>query len=111
MKLIDDNDWNRSVFFNLKRGGGNNNTMIDPSEIWNEYKILLMSDDMDYAERMVKLSMVKSKLYNFIYEIPKSYEIPYDDSIGDLIYVEEGDKFFSNGKLCKKAVEEGEMFI
>jgi CRISPR-associated endonuclease/helicase Cas3 len=111
MKLIDDDDWKVSVFFNLKTNGENNNTSIDPATIWSKYKKLLRSDDMDYAERMIRLSEVKSKLYNFIYEIPGNMQIDFNDSIGDLFYVEEGDQYFRKGKIDLDAITKGGMFI
>ena len=38
----------------------------------------------------------------FIYEINKNMDLPYNDRIGELYYIENGEKYFSNGKLDKE---------
>ena len=42
----------------------------------------------------------------FIYRIKKSY-INYNDIIGELYFIEDGDKYFDNGKLNRKKFVEG----
>jgi CRISPR-associated endonuclease/helicase Cas3 len=57
---------------------------------------------MDYAEKQIKLSAVRSEMNNFIYEIYKNENFTYNDRVGELYYIEEGEKYFDDGKLNKE---------
>jgi CRISPR-associated endonuclease/helicase Cas3 len=86
-------------------------TMLDGKQIWDEYKSLLRDAEMDYAEKQVKLSEVRSLINNFIYQI-YSTDINYNDVIGELYCIYDADKYFENGKLNRKKFEsEGALFI
>ncbi|MDU4751609.1 MAG: CRISPR-associated helicase/endonuclease Cas3, partial [Clostridium butyricum] len=108
--LIEDNNWNMSVY--LARNIDEDNIHLNGIEVWNEYKKLLHDSKMNYSEKQVKLSNIRSKMSYFIYEIKKNFDLPYNDKIGELYYIENGEKYFENGKLDKeKFSNEVGMFI
>jgi CRISPR-associated endonuclease/helicase Cas3 len=100
LKLINEQDNKISVYLssNLIVKG----IELDGTALWYEYKSLLMKDTMDYSERKVKLSEIRAKMNNFIYEIKWNYDFPYNDRLGDLYFIEDGDKYFKEGKLDKE---------
>ena len=110
MKLIEDNKWSMSVY--LARNIDEDEIHFNGAEIWKEYKELLQDNKMDFSEKQVKLSKVRSKMNYFIYEIQKNIDLPYNDKIGELYYIENGEKYFENGKLDKERFKnEVGMFI
>lgn len=109
MKLIDDNDYDMSVF--LKRVIKVHGKEIDGAELWEEYKTTLKKN-MEYAEKQIKLSEIRSKMNYFIYKVRKNNNLCYNDRIGDLICIDDGDKFFDGNKLDKeKFTQDAEIFI
>ena len=110
MKLIEDNNNDISVF--LSRVIDNGVEVLDGEEIWKEYKFLLRDNKMNYAERKVRLSQVLAKMNNFIYKI-RFTNLSYNDRIGELIKIDNGEEYFKDGKLDKKKFEGsvGELFI
>lgn len=76
--------------------------MLDGMHIWNEYKELLMDANMEYAEKKVKLSKVRAKMNNFIYKIKCKKYFTYNDRVGELYLIENGDMYFKDGKLDKE---------
>lgn len=114
MKLIDDDKWSMSVFLSrnihVKKEG--KNSLLIGEDIWQKYKKLLMNGTMDYSEKQVKLSEVRSLMNYFIYEIKRNENLVYDDKIGELYFIRNGDNYFNNNKLNKEKLEhEGELFI
>jgi CRISPR-associated endonuclease/helicase Cas3 len=106
MRLIEDNKWSMSVYLArvLEKNDG---TYIDGAEVWKKYRNILSDNKMDYAEKQVKLSNVRSKMNNFIYEVLKNENFCYTDKVGELYYVEDGEKYFDNGKLNKERFQSG----
>ena len=102
MKLIDERN-QFSVFLNIETHDLNGKP-LNGKKIWNDYKELIRDNNMDYAEKQVRLSKVKENMDYFIYTVSK-INFAYNDSIGDLTYVEDGEKFFTNGKFNTKAVD------
>lgn len=100
MKLID-NDYNKISIY-LSSLLEINDEKLDGIEIWDNYRKLLENMEMDYAKKRIKLSQLRSKMNNFIYEIRWKCDFTYNDRIGDLYYIENGDKYFTNGKLDKE---------
>lgn len=114
MKLIEDNNFTMSVYLSmeLEYSDGENLINLNGEEIWKEYKSLLKNNKMDFAKKEVRLSEVRSQMNYFIYEINKNVDLPYNDKVGELYYIENGDKYFENGKLDKeKFKNEVGMFI
>lgn len=114
MELIEEDTWSMSVYLSrvINKEEGSNKKIIDGKEIWENYKKLLADNSMDYAKKQVELSEVKSKMNYFIYQINKNYDLLYNDEIGDLFYIENGEKYFDGEKLNKdKFKKEVGMFI
>ncbi len=101
MKLIKDDDWSMSIYLcskiKLEDGG-----VIDGEEVWNEYKKLLCDNDTDYAKNQVQLSQVKSKMNYFIYQIRCNQRPCYNDMIGDIYCIFDGEEYFKDGKLDRE---------
>lgn len=104
MNLISEDTWSMSVYLARVLQDENGNE-IDGRIIWQEYVKLLQNLHMDYSEKRVKLSEVKSKMNYFLYQIKRNPDLIYDDKIGELFYVEDGEKYFENGKLNRAKVQ------
>lgn len=98
MKLINDDDWSTTVYLctiiQLHDG-----TIIDGKEVWDNYKELLHNNEMDYAKKQVKLSQIKSNMNYFIYQVRCSERPCYNDIIGDIYCIFDGEEYFKEGKL------------
>lgn len=104
MSLVSENTWSMSVYL-ARVLEDENGAEIDGRQIWQEYDALLRDMHMDYPEKMVKLSRVKSKMNYFIYQIKRNKDFIYNDKIGELFYVEDGEKYFDNGKLNRARIQ------
>lgn len=106
MKLLDDDKNEISLFMN-REYIDETGKLIKGSEVWNTYKSLLENNDMNYAEKTVKLSEVRALANNFIYKVPLKYNISYNDRIimGDILYLEDCEQYFKNGKLDRERFE------
>lgn len=114
MELIGEDNWNMSVYLGrvINKEEGNVNITIDGKELWETYKKLLMNNYMDYAKKQVELSEVKSKMSYFIYQISKNDDLLYNDKVGDIYYIENGEKYYDGEKLDKdKFKKEIGMFV
>ena len=80
-------------------------TVIDGKEVWEAYKSLLEDNSMAYARKMVLLSEIRSRMNYFIYQIKKNSDLIYDEQIGDIVYIENGEKYFENNKLNRKKIQ------
>lgn len=100
MQLIEENNWSMDVYLARKI-----HDELDGKKLWQEYRELLENFSMDYAEKKVKLSRVTSKMNNFIYQIRRNPDLIYNDKIGEIFYIEDGEKYFEDGKLNRKKVE------
>lgn len=111
MKLIEENSWDMSVY--LARVIPNyKGKALDGHKVWEEYKTILLSPPEDYARFRIELSEIKSRLNHFIYKIAKNSNILYNDRIGELYFIDNGDEYFENGKLNKnKLIQQGAMFL
>lgn len=105
MKLICDD--NNKITLYLSTILETESEILDGSVIWNKYKELLEDMKMDYSEKRVKLSQIKSKMNYFIYEIKWKLDFIYEDRIGDIYYIEDGDKYFVNGKFDRDKFKKG----
>ena len=110
MQLIEDDEWSMTVFLarDIKDLEGN---VISGTDVWKEYIELINSLSMDYSEKMVKMSIVKSKMAYFIYQIKKTDNFAYNDRIGEIYYIEDGNSYFLDGKLDTDKIEKGCSFI
>ena len=110
MQLIKEDDWSISVFFarDIKDIDGSE---ISGVQVWNEYSSLLNDFSMDYSERKVKLSRITSKMSYFIYQVKKTCDLIYNDRIGELYYIEDGEQYFQDDKLNLEKIENSVTFI
>lgn len=104
MELIDDNRQMIELFLN--RNLRINGKEIKGSEIWNQYINLIENKDMNYSEKIVKLSEKKAQMSDFLYRITKRDFIKYigkaNDIIGNLVYIEDGESYIYNERLNYK---------
>lgn len=104
MELIDDNRQMVELFLN--RNLRINGKEINGSEIWTQYVNLIENKDMDYSEKIVKLSEKKAQMSDFLYRITKRDFVKYigkaNDIIGNLVYIEDGEKYIYNERLSYK---------
>lgn len=111
MQLIKDDQWTMSVYLSriIEMQDG---VCLDGWECWERYKELLFDQEIPYAKKQVLLSEIRSNMSYFIYEIKKNSNLVYSDRIGELYAIQDGEKYFVDGKLDKKALEDsGGMFI
>ncbi|MHB9317369.1 CRISPR-associated helicase Cas3' [Fusobacterium polymorphum] len=109
MQLIEEQDDKKTYFFNrtltdeeIEEIGEN----IDGSEVWERYVDILKEEN--YAKKIVELSKIREKMMYFLYEIKKNVELNYSDIKGSIIYIDDGDKYFTDGVYTGG---EGDMFI
>ncbi len=109
MKLIDENLMTVDVVL-CRKIEDENGKILDGWQIWNDYKKLLRNNLMDYSEKQVKLSQVRSLLNNFIYSVNKEKinALP-NDKIGELLCYENGEDYFENGKFKRSKLEYGDF--
>ena len=104
MKLIDDDNWSIDVVF-CRKIELMDGTILDGWDVWNLYKNLLNDNEIEYAEKQVKLIEVRSQLSYFTYKLKNNSDIQYNDIIGELYCIEDASEFFINGKLDKDKIE------
>lgn len=109
MQLIEEQDDKKTYFFNrtltdeeIEEIGEN----IDGSEVWERYVDILKEEN--YAKKIVELSKIREKMMYFLYEVKKNTELNYSDIKGSIIYIDDGDKYFTDGVYTGG---EGDMFI
>lgn len=105
MKLINDDNNKISIYLSSKLNL--NDEILDGDKIWTDYVELLKNNTMNYSERIIKLSQVRSRMNNFIYEIRWKEDFTYNDRVGDLYYIENGYKYFTNGKFDLESFKKG----
>lgn len=105
MELISDDMWSLSVFI-ARKLETQNKTILDGREVWENYRALLSDNSLKYAEKEVKLSETRALLNYFIYQVKKS-DIIYNDRLGELYYIEDGEKYFKDGKIDKEKLTTG----
>lgn len=104
MTLIDQ-EYKYSVFLNRKIELGNGD-ILRGEEIWSQYIQLLKNNDLDYAEKKIKLSQKGAELNYFIYQVSNG-DFSYNERIGDLYYIEDGEKYFVDGKFHRENFNKG----
>lgn len=98
MELIAENNNNYlRVFFNYEIN--DDDKVYNGEKIWNSYKEILMSD-ISFSEKKIRLSEIKSYMNYFIYEVDSQKIDSYDEIIGNIYYLQDGEKYIKSGKLC-----------
>jgi len=109
MRLIDENRTMISIY--LCQVIEDEGLIIDGEQVWYAYKRLLYNDEMNYAQKIIKLSEIKSKMNYFIYQVNWKSQPICTDRIGELYMISNGNTYFTNGKLDRKKLEAGNLFI
>lgn len=104
MQLIPEDKWSMSVYL-ARVLEDEDGTVIDGRRIWEQYVELLGDFEMDYAEKKVRLSEITSKMNYFIYQIKRNDDLVYNDKVGEIFFISEGEKYFADGKLDRKRVQ------
>lgn len=105
MKLINDDDITKSIFLSREIRLGNGKK-VNGEEVWERYKNLLTNKNMEYAEREVKLSEARADLNYFIYQV-RNFNNSFNDQIGELYKIDDGDLYFKDGKIDKEKITTG----
>lgn len=99
MKLIDEEINQRKYTIFLSRPvQTEKGKILYGDRVWEEYKTLLMNNEMDYAEKRVKLSDVNQDVSYFIYKVKKVPD-EYSELLGDIYYISDGEKYIRNGRF------------
>ena len=109
MKLIEEQDDKKAYFFNRTLTDEETEEIgenIDGSEVWERYVDILKEEN--YAKKIVELSKIREKMMYFLYEVKKNVELNYSDIKGSIIYIDDGDEYFTDGVYTGG---EGDMFI
>lgn len=104
MQLIEEDKWSMSVYLARKITDVSEGE-LDGEKLWQEYVHLLGDFAMDYAEKRVKLSEITSKMNGFIYQIKRNPNLIYNDKVGEIFYIEDGEKYFEDGKLNRQKLQ------
>lgn len=102
MQLIDDERLNISVFLGRKVFDDASGELIDGNVLWKEYKELLQNGEMGYAEKKIKLSNIMAMMNYFTYQLYQVLDVSFDDQIGELFYIADGEKYFKDGRINRK---------
>ncbi|HCL4546868.1 CRISPR-associated helicase Cas3' [Clostridium botulinum] len=110
MKLIDQKNYELYLAYNLEIEEDGEIEVINGGAVWEQYKELYNDDEMEYTEKMIKLSEIAQKIAYFTYSYidyknkyddkPKKYE----DRIGKLFYISNGEDYMIEDEKtgCKK---------
>lgn len=79
--------------------------LLNGTEIWEQYIKLLKDKSLPYAQRKVELSNLSEVMTCFIWKVNNRGQ-SYNDRIGDLYYIEEGERYFTNGKFDREKLSE-----
>ncbi|KNF08224.1 CRISPR-associated helicase Cas3/CRISPR-associated endonuclease Cas3-HD [Gottschalkia purinilytica] len=107
MKLIDEEAYQLYLSHEMIIEENDQEVILDGEKIWNGYVELYKNKEMDYSERMIKLSRLSEKVqlftYNYVDYTNKYDRKPkkHDDRIGNLFYVSNGDEFMIKDEETK----------
>lgn len=104
MKLIEENNWSMSVYLSRELTT-EEGIKISGEDLWEQYVELLNDFKMDYAEKRVRLSQITSQMNYFIYQIKRNPDLIYNDKVGEIFYIKDGNQYFEDGKLNRKKVQ------
>lgn len=104
MRLIDDDNWSMSIVL-CRELEFKDGLILSGEDVWKRYKELLQDGIMDYAQKQIELSKVRSQLNYFIYQVKKNPNLAYNDVIGELKCIYDGEKYFEYGKISREKLE------
>ena len=82
-----------------------NGKIISGNEVWESYKSILKNNNINYAQKRIELSKVMEHVDYFTYKLRK-FTNSYSDCIGDIFYIDDGEKYFTNGKFDRSKLDE-----
>lgn len=109
MKLIIEEERKVRIFFNremeicgkIQKG----------ADLWRSYQEIWEDLSMPYAEKKLKLQDLQVQMDYFIYEVSELAVFQYDernfDQAGEIYYVDEGEKYFCEGRFLREEFEKG----
>lgn len=102
------NQWEHIIDIYEKKG-----EKIDGRVLWQEYKGLIEECKLEYAEKKIKLHDIRSQMNGFIYQFSNQIKLQEDEQIGDIFFIENGERYFDeNGVLMKELFEDNtDLFI
>lgn len=103
MRLIEEDKCCISVYLAAKLYDGKK--IIDGNLLWEKYVNILKNYTMDYSEKRVRLSKIKSEMNYFIYQLKKKPDFVYEERIGELYYISDGERYFEDGKMNREKLE------
>lgn len=110
MKLIDQKNYQLYLAYDLEIEEEGEIKIIDGRSVWEKYKELYMDNQIEYAEKMVRLSELAQKMSYFTYNYV-DYKNKYDDKpkkyeerMGNLFFVSNGEDYMIEDEKtgCKK---------
>lgn len=110
MELIEEDCWHVDIIL-CRKLVMEDGTEKDGRKIWEHYKELLSDYQMDYSEKKVKLSECQSDLNLFRYQIKRNIQIPYNEMIGELYCVYDGEQYFQDEKIDREKLEGDHMYF
>lgn len=114
MELIDDNVEKVSLFLSREIELSNGYSLVG-NQVWQEYKKLLEDNEMPYSTKKVKLHNIRTEMNEFIYEITlrefNECGVSYNDRVGNILYIEDCERFFEKGIFQKDALKENNLFF
>lgn len=109
MRLIEDDQWTVDVFYN--RTITVDGQTIIGAKVWEEYKKLIKDTEMNYSKRQYFLSCTRVQMHYFIQRISKKEVINYTESFGNLLYVEDGERYFKDGRFSHQEMTDLQLFV
>lgn len=100
LKLID--TVNFSVFIAHELIHPETKEKINGKEVWQDFKDLLKDYEIAYTKKQILLSQLKEKMNYFIYQVYDEPQFTDDEEIEDLYYIQNGEKYFKDGKLDRE---------
>lgn len=107
MQLIDEDLYPMIVFLGLEVtiNEAGKEKIIDGKDIWRQYSELIKNNKMEYAEKKVKLSFLREPMNAFMWKV-KSCQVAYSERLGDIYYIEDGEKYLDNGKFSRERISQ-----
>ncbi len=99
LRLIDDSNYQIYLAHDLKNPW--NDEIINGKEVWNKYKKIILSD-MNYTEKMIRLSEVKEKINYFTYNVKEEPLVQYEEEFGGIYYISNGVKYIQDNKFNRE---------
>lgn len=81
----------------------------DGKKVWQQYEDLLQDKEMQYARKKIELSKLREEIACFTWTLRTWRNFSYTKKIGDLYYIEEGEKYFTNGKFDRSKFNEDDF--